>query len=390
MRYPSGVPPRDALAVRPLVALGLVSALLFLGAFALRVAWLPVVPGFDDAEHLRAAVTWQQAGRLSGDGVFVRVPLWPILLGTLMHAFRPGIAVVAIQLVCVLATLGLAIAFSRRASAERTLPLAAVAFPVLLFAGSPQVLLYAAHAVNELWIGTLAAVVLFLGTTRARWGTWMLGAACGAATMTKLSMGLVTVPAAVFTWRSEPARRAVRLAQLSLGAALVVVPLVVLHAVQRPGLPLDNTSAFTLGEYTPQEWLALGGPLERREAALANFREKITSDPVGYAQDTARRLGRWIARPASADFALYVPDFPKRAIGLWESSVLGILVVLAAIGTTRRTAPIWIFLAAIPLLCAFPVHVPFTPKIIPIFPCVLLAPLGLARLLPLREGEGDQ
>lgn len=390
MRYPSDVPPRDALAVRPLVVLGFVSALLFLGAFALRVAWLPVVPGFDDAEHLRAAVAWQQTGRLTTDGPFIRVPLWPALLGTLSHVFRPGTAVLVVQLVSVFVTLGLAIAFSRRVSAQRPLPLAAVAVPVLLFATSPQLFLYAAHAVNELWIGMLAAVVLFLGTMRERRGIGALGAACGAAAMTKLSMGFLSVPALWFSWPGEPRRRAARLARLGLGAALVVVPLVVLHAVQRPGLPLDNTSAFTLGEYTPQEWLALGDPRERREAALANFWGNLAGNPTGYARDAVHRLGRWITRPASADFALYVPGFPKRAVGIWESSVLGILLVLAVLGTTRHTAPIWIFVAAIPLLCAFPVHVPFTPKIIPIFPCVLLAPLGLARLSALGKGEGDQ
>jgi len=70
--------------------------------------------------------------------------------------------------------------------------------------------------------------------------------------------------------------------------------------------------------------------------------------------------------------------------------VLGILVVLAVLGTTARTAPIWIFLAALPILCAFPAHVPFTPKIIPVFPCLLLAPLGLSRALGLGKGEGDE
>ena len=85
-----------------------------------------------------------------------------------------------------------------------------------------------------------------------------------------------------------------------------------------------------------------------------------------------------------------MPGFPAGTVGFWEHAVLWSLVLLAAFGTTTRTAPIWIFLAAIPVLCAFPVHVPFTPKIVPIFPCLLLAPLGLARVLRSGKGEGDE
>ena len=374
----------------PLTALGVAASALFLAAFAIHVWLLPIAPGFDDFEHLQAAMAWQQEGRLQSDGVFVRVPLWPVLLGTPAHLLRPGTAVAFVQIACVLATLALALAFARRASAERALPLAAVAAPILLFASSPQVVLYARHAVNELWIGALAAGVLFLAAAPARGGPLALGLASGAAAMTKLSMGLLAVPAAAFAWRGGPHRRAARLAQLALGAALVAVPLVALHATQRPGLPLDNTSAFTLSEYTPQEWIALGDPLERREAGMARFRAALTRDPLGYASAVAKRLTRWITRPATTDFALFMPKFPARAFGLWEHAVLGILVVLAVLGTTARTAPIWIFLAALPILCAFPAHVPFTPKIIPVFPCLLLAPLGLSRALGLGKGEGDE
>ena len=123
---------------------------------------------------------------------------------------------------------------------------------------------------------------------------------------------------------------------------------------------------------------------------MASFRAELTRDPVGYAGAAARRLTRWITRPATADFALFVPGFSPGPFGIWEHAVLWSLVLLAALGTTTRTAPIWIFLAAIPVLCAFPVHVPFTPKIIPIFPCLLLAPLGLARVLRRGKGEGDE
>lgn len=373
------------------MALGVAAAALFLAAFAAHVELMPAaVPGFDDLEHLQAAIVWQQEGRLQADGIFVRVPLWTVLLGTLSRLLRPGTAIAFVQAACVLATLALALAFARRASAERALPLAAVAAPLLVFASSPQVVLYARHAVNELWIGALAAGVLAIGAARPRGGALALGLVCGAAAMTKLSMGLLAVPAAIFAWRGDPQRRAVRLALLALGAALVVIPLAALHAVQRPGLPLDNTSAFTLGEYTPREWVALGDPLERRDAAMASFRAHLAGDPLGYAGDAVRRLARWITRPATADFELFVPGFPKWPFGIWEHAVLWSLVLLAAFGTTTRTAPIWIFVAALPVLCAFPAHVPFTPKIIPIFPCLLLAPLGLARVLRKGKGEGHE
>ena len=378
---------RDVLAAGPLVALGVAAAALFLAAFAARIGLLPVVPGFDDFEYLRAASLWQQTGRLEGDGIFVRVPLWPLLLGLLSQLFRPGTAIALVQIASVLMTLALALEFARRASAERALSLSVVAAPVLLFASSPQVVLYAAHAVNELWIGALAATLLFLGVARPRGSALALGGTCGAATMTKLSMGVLAVPALVFAWRGNSQRRAARIALLALGFALVVIPLLALHTAQRPGLPLDNTSAFTLGEYTPQEWIALGDPVERRDAAMDSFRARLAGDPLGYAGAAARRLGRWITRPATADFALFTPGFPKRIFGIWEHAVLAILLVLALIGTTARSAPIWIFIVAIPVLCAFPVHVPFTPKIIPLFPCLLLAPLGLARVLRVGESE---
>lgn len=385
---PVSVGGTPVLAGGTLVALGVAAAALFLAAFAAHLELVPAAPGFDDLEHLEAAIVWQNEGRLQVDGIFVRVPLWTVLLGTLSHVLRPGTAIALVQSACVLATLGLALAFARRASAERALPLAAVAVPLLVFASSPQVVLYARHAVNELWIGTLSAAVLFVGTARRRGGALALGLACGAAAMTKLSMGLLAVPAAIFAWRGGPQRRPVRLAQLALGTALVAIPLVALHAAQRPGLPLDNTSAFTLGEYTPREWLALGGPVERRDAGMASFRAQLAGDPLGYAGDAVQRLARWITRPATADFALFVPGFSKGAFGIWEHAVLWSLVLLAALGTTARTAPIWIFLAALPVLCTFPVHVPFTPKIVPIFPCLLLAPLGLARVL--GKGEGHE
>lgn len=364
-----------------LLALGAASGGAFLAGFGVWVSHSSFYPGFDDLEHLRAALVWRDTLRLDDAGPFVRVPLWQVLLGTLFLLLRPGLAIALLQCASVLASIAACLYFVRRSCARSALPLAALAVPLFAFALSPQTLLYARHAVNEPWLGALAAWVLALGATRPRGAPLGLGLASGAAAMTKLSMGVLLVPALLFAWRGAPERRVARLAQLALGAALVVGPCLGLHAAQRAHLPVDNTSAYSLGEYTPQQWLALGDARERQRAGMASFRRQLGGDPLGYAQDALHRLARWLTRPATADFALFVPGFPKAAVGLWEQAVLWGLLVLALAGTTRATAPIWIFIAALPLLCAFPVHVPFVPKILPVFPCLLLAPLGLARLL---------
>jgi hypothetical protein len=98
-----------------------------------------------------------------------------------------------------------------------------------------------------------------------------------------------------------------------------------------------------------------------------------------------RRLALWLARPASADFALFVPGFPTAVVGVWEHAVFWGLLGLAALGTTRASTPIWIFMLAVPLACAFPPHVPFVPKLMPLFPALLLAPQGVLRLLRPRR-----
>ena len=55
----------------------------------------------------------------------------------------------------------------------------------------------------------------------------------------------------------------------------------------------------------------------------------------------------------------------------------------------RRDLPgdfaIWIFILAVPLACAFPPHVPFVPKLMPLFPALWLAPHGVLRLLRPRR-----
>jgi len=374
--------------VRPdvrLAALGGLAAALFLAAFAGLISATPFRPGFDDVEHLTAALHWRDHLRLDAAGPFVRVPLWQVLLGTLFRWLPPGLAVALLQCTAVLVAIALCLRHLGRLPAPRPLPLLAAA-PVFAFALSPQALLYARHPVNEPWVGLLAMGVLYLGVSAGRGRALGMGLLCGTAVMTKLMAGALLLPAAVFAWRGVPREgRARALALLALGAAVAAGPLAALHALQRPGAPLDDTSAFTLSRYTPQQWVALGPPTERQRAGLAEFREHFGSDPAGYLAGAGRRLARWLARPATADFALFVPGFPTAAVGAWEHAVFWSLMGLAALGTTAASAPIWLFLAAVPLACAFPPHVPFVPKLIPLFPALLLAPQGVLRLLRPRR-----
>lgn len=366
--------PRAPQGAAPLVVFG-VAAAAFVAGLVSWIAAAPFAPGFDDAEHVMAAITWRDELRLAADGIFVRVPLWQVLLGSLFWLSRPGVAILALQVVCVLATLAAgAVALGRRTRGGYVLPL-------LLVALSPQAIVYARHAVNELFIGALAAWVLVWGTGQWRRAPLAMGLAVGAATMTKLSMGLLAIPAAVFAWRGAAETRGARIAWLAAGAALVVLPMLALHVAQRGDHPLDNTSAYTLGEYMPEEWMALGTPTERQRAGMESFRRQVREDPAGFARGALHRLQRWIARPASADFALFVPKFPKRPVGIWEHVVLVLLLGLAIYGTTRTTAVFWLFVAAIPIACTIPVHVPFVPKILPVFACLPLAVSGWERLM---------
>ncbi len=241
---------------------------------------------------------------------------------------------------------------------------------------------------NEIFIGALAAWVVVWGTGTWRRAPLAMGLAVGAAAMTKLSMGVLAVPALLFAWRGDAEGRTARLAWLAAGVALVALPLLALHAAQRGEHPLDNTSAYTLGEYMPEEWMALGSPTERRDAGMQIFRRQVSEDPSGFAVAAAHRLQRWVSRPATFDFALFVQDFPKRPVGIWEHVVLLLMLGLAAYGTTRASAPLWIFVAALPVLCTVPVHVPFVPKILPVFALLPLAVNGWERLVQRNTASG--
>ena len=87
--------PGAASAKRPLgratlLALGAASGGAFLTGFAVWVSQSDFYPGFDDLEHLRAALVWRDTWRLDDAGPFVRVPLWQVLLGTLFHLLPAG------------------------------------------------------------------------------------------------------------------------------------------------------------------------------------------------------------------------------------------------------------------------------------------------------------
>lgn len=374
-------PPLLVVSRRAWLAAFALAVAAFLGAWAVLVATLAYHPGFDDGEHLRAALLWAGEGRLDAQGIFVRVPLFAVLLGTLFHALEPLKALFAFQLAVVAAALALFFRHARLAAGPAGATPASLA-TVLLLAWSPLVLLYTRHAVNELFIGLLAMGVLTLGLHPVRGRAVWLGLLCGAAGMTKLMALALVAPALIFLLRGLPGRRAAgEAARFAAGLAAVVVPLVTLHLVQRPGLPLDTTSAFNLSGYDANEWVALGGPLERYHAGLAHWRESLTGDPLGYAAGVGRRLARWTLRPATADFAYYYPDFPTGPVGIWEQVSLAALLLLAAVGTTRASAPIWLFHAAVLASSVLPMHVPFTPKVMLVFPSLLLAPAGVDRLL---------
>ena len=357
---------------------------LFLAAFAALISGTPWYPGFDDAEHVSAALYWREHLRLTTAGPFVRVPLWQMLLGTLFMWLPPGLAVALLQCAIVLAAIALCLRGLARLPEPRPLPLLAAA-PVFVFALSPQALLYARHPVNEPWVGLLAMGVLSLGVAGGRGRAFGMGLLCGLAVMTKLMAGALLVSAAGFAGRAPRERRAHALALLALGTAVAAGPFLALHALERPGTPLDDTSAFTLSRYTPQQWVALGSPAERQRAGMAEFRAHFGADPAGHVAGAFRRLANWLVRPATADFALFVPGFPTAAIGVWEHAVFWGLLGLAVLGTSAATAPIWMFILAIPLACAFPPHVPFVPKLMALYPALWLAPHGVLRLLRPRR-----
>jgi hypothetical protein len=119
---------------------------------------------------------------------------------------------------------------------------------------------------------------------------------------------------------------------------------------------------------------------------MADFRQAFSEDPAAYLGGFVRRFGGWIARPASADFVRFYPDYPHEGLRVWDTFVFATLALSALLGTDRRNASIWVFVLAIVVGCTFPLHTPFTPKVTLIYPFLLLAPYGLARVARLAVG----
>lgn len=353
---------------------------LHLCAVALLYALSPWRPAFDDVFHIQDGVRWMQDARLNSDGLFLRVPLWPVMLGSSFSLFgvRPGLFVLQ-----ALVVLGSILCFVRYhslfAERARSTPAWVFALPLLIFVLSPQLVLYARHAVNELWIGTLTMAVVLCGSRVGSARSFCLGALVAAAAMTKLVALALAAPAALLLFRSGPRR--LRNAAWSLaGLSLVGAPLLALHFAQHGSLLLDNTGAYQLSVFTLPEWRSFDGAEARYAAGMSSFWELIRSDPLAYLDGFLGRSLEWPLHPSSADFASFFPGYPRLPIRLADEAVFLLLGALAAIGTTRRSAPIWLFVAAVWLASCFPTHTPYTPKLMLLFPWLLLAPGGLEKL----------
>ncbi len=361
--------------------------LLFLSAallvFGLARWWIaahyPWRPAFDDYDHIPAGLRWAEHWRLSDDRWFLRVPIWPMLLGTFFRIFSVKVALFLVQGFVVLGALVLY--FLHMAPVRNQVHPAAIYLPPAVFVLSPQVLLYSRHAVNEPLVGLLAVAVMFVGRKASFGRGFGLGVLCGLASMTKIASAGIVVPALAMPFRSRPGTfRALTLVYFTLGLVLVVAPVVTLHVAQRGWVMIDTTAAFNLGRYDPTEWLALGDQMERHEAGMADFRDTFSKDPTAYLGGFVRRLGNWILSPSSADFALFYKDYPNGLLRIWDTVVFAALGLAAVLGTDRRDAPIWVFVLSIAVGCTFPRHTPLTPKVTLIYPFLLLAPYGLARL----------
>jgi hypothetical protein len=368
------------------VTVGVVAATAFLVCHLLIVSHYPYRQGFDDFDHIPAAIQWSEHQSLSDDGLFLRVPFWPMLLGTVYHVFAPRVhaAILVLQAAIILATIGCCLVFVHK---ELGASMQMVCFfPILLFSISPQTLLYARHAVNEPFIGLLAVLIMLVGTAGYGKKPLLLGVLCGMAWMTKIISVLLALPALGYIGYRKGVKRALRdVLIFLLGMALIAVPLYALHFSQRGSVRMDTTSAFNLSSYTPQEWLALGDHAARYSAGIQDWRETFWASPTAYLEGFLGRLVHWVERPSSADFAHFYADYPHRLIQLWDQVVLLTLLILAVIGTRKRHALIWTFPIAIALGSTFPQHTPFSTKVILIYPAVLLAPLGLQRI---REAMG--
>jgi len=354
-------------------------------AFALYAAarvWLanafPWHRAFDDDFFLPETFRWIGGkGYLGEKATFARVPVWHWLLGAHFELFRRyGLVVLQAWIV-----LGAIAVYAAWVDAGRG---RARWLPLLVFVLSPQILLYSRQGVNELWIGLLTLCVMLLGERRGTAAALPMGALVGLALCTKPAAGLLAIAAAGYALRGAQ-RPAIALARVALGGALVALPILAWTAWERGTWLLDNTTAFNLSGMSVKEWRALPDAATREAAGLARFHEAFAADPAGYLAAAAARAVDWLARPSSLDLRHFYPDYPSAWIGAGDVLAFAGLAALAVVGTRRRDAFLWSMAAAWTLACAFPVFTPRSPKIVLLFPILLLAERGVVRLVAWRE-----
>jgi hypothetical protein len=331
----------------------------------------------DDDFYLPETFRWIAGqGYLGEKATFARVPVWHWLLGAHFEVFgRYGLVVLQAWIV-----LGAIAIYAAWVGAGRG---RARWLPLVVFVLSPQILLYSRQGVNELWIGLLTLGVMLLGERRGAAAALPMGALVGLALCTKPSAGVLAIAAAGYALRGAP-RPAFALARVALGAAIVALPILAWTAWERGGWLLDNTSAFNLSGMSVKEWRALPDAATRHEVGLSRFREAFDADPVGYLTAAAARAIDWLVRPSSLDLGRFYPEYPMAWIGAADTLAFALLAGLAVVGTRRRDAFLWILVAAWTVACAFPAFTPRSPKIVLIFPMLLLAERGVVRLAAWR------
>lgn len=291
-------------------------------ALALRVVawWIAPHPELlgDEREYYSAAAILADGRGLAfiDAGLWVRSPLYIVVLGGIFRLFGPGLFPVwAIQTMLGLASIALIYllarrCYERRAVARVTALLCAIYLPLAAYAG----LLLSETCFTFLLIAAMLALA-----TRARYGGWVLlvlaGAALGAASLTRGSA--LPFLAAVPIWALALARGHPATADtvdtgsqpgplwrsaIVLGIALAVVaPWTLRNAiVYRAIIPVETTGGYNF-------WLgAMGGRNagqieaifreipnqgERQSVAWARGWAIVRDDPAGYAAKAAKEAG---------------------------------------------------------------------------------------------------
>lgn len=145
------------------------------------------------------------------------------------------------------------------------------------------------------------------------------------------------------------------------------------------GWLVDNTTAFNLSGMSLEEWRALPDAATRQAVGLARFREAFWGDPAGYLAAAALRAVDWWLRPSSLDLGMFYEGYPLLLVGAADVAAFALLGALALLGTRRRDAFVWLWATGWTAACAFPLFTPRSPRIVLLFPMLLLAERGAAR-----------